>query len=393
MFLKKFELKASIGKEEAWAIAPCAFHKINMLVGRNATGKTRLVSGLHMFSGLLIGELKPNELRKNPVEINADFGNRLEENQYSYQYTLAIDEKGTVVKEILYDNIEEKKLIQRENDSKKNATIWSVNLNDYLQIDVQNTELIAYKKLDRIQHPFLENLFSWANDLRFYSFGTEMGRMQAGNKLNTNRINFQDDESNYIVEIFIEAYEKYGSEFRQKIKDDMEHLFYFLDEINVKPAFVRNGVESDAQFIYLKERGTSGEILQLDLSQGMFRCLSLIIQLNYFILTGKKGVIIIDDVGEGLDFSRSKNLIKLLCEKIAQTNCQLIMTSNDEYTINGVDLEDVIVLYRPDNGGIVQVYNYENSKDAYDDFYYTSLNNFNFLHLNYFLKKDGYVEN
>jgi hypothetical protein len=88
--------------------------------------------------------------------------------------------------------------------------------------------------------------------------------------------------------------------------------------------------------------------------------------------------ILIDDIGEGLDFDRSSRLIKLLIE-IAEKNdnIQLIMSTNDRFVMNNVPLEYWQVIQR--NGGECKVFNYQNSKGKFDEFEYTGLNNFDFL--------------
>ena len=67
----------------------------------------------------------------------------------------------------------------------------------------------------------------------------------------------------------------------------------------------------------MKERGSGAYVDQYMLSQGMFRVLSIIIQLNYSELakTGAIPVVLIDDIGEGLDFDRSYKLIGLLRQR------------------------------------------------------------------------------
>ncbi|MFM7716780.1 MAG: ATP-binding protein, partial [Microcystis sp.] len=69
------------------------------------------------------------------------------------------------------------------------------------------------------------------------------------------------------------------------------------------------------KFLYVQEDGLKSVTEQSEISQGMFRALSLFIQINYAILSDQPSCIIIDDIGEGLDFQRSSAIIKLLIEK------------------------------------------------------------------------------
>ena len=62
----------------------------------------------------------------------------------------------------------------------------------------------------------------------------------------------------------------------------------------------------DRYAVYTTETGLEKQVTQRDMSQGMFRAFSVLVQLNYYILCGHKGFVIIDDIGEGLDFSQGQ---------------------------------------------------------------------------------------
>jgi hypothetical protein len=87
--------------------------------------------------------------------------------------------------------------------------------------------------------------------------------------------------------------------------------------------------------------------------------------------------VIINDLGEGLDFDRSAKLTKLLFEKTIDSNLQVIITSNDRFLINNVDMRNINYLERI--GHVVQAYNYMKDKDEFDKFLLSGLNNFDFL--------------
>lgn len=58
--------------------------------------------------------------------------------------------------------------------------------------------------------------------------------------------------------------------------------------------------------------------------------------------------IVIDDIGERLDYERSCALIELLMSKATTQQVQLIMTTNDRFVMNKVPLEAWTVLHRAD---------------------------------------------
>ena len=99
-----------------------------------------------------------------------------------------------------------------------------------------------------------------------------------------------------------------------------------------------------------------------------------------------RGCVLLDDIGEGLDYSRASALVLMMIERASQHQFQLIMTTNDRFVMNGVDLEYWSILLR--EGSRVQVFNQKNSKKAFDEFEFVGLNNFDFFSSEYFLSKN-----
>jgi ABC-type lipoprotein export system ATPase subunit len=115
---------------------------------------------------------------------------------------------------------------------------------------------------------------------------------------------------------------------------------------------------------------------QSEMSDGMFRALSLIIHYNFYQLSNKPLTVLVDDIGEGLDYNRSTNLIKLLIEKSIKSNIQIIMSSNDKFVLNNTDLKYWQIVNRKAN--VVSIFNFDNSKEIFENFRFTGLNNFDF---------------
>ena len=123
----------------------------------------------------------------------------------------------------------------------------------------------------------------------------------------------------------------------------------------------------------------------------MFRVLSLIIQVNYSLLAKQPSCILIDDIGEGLDFERASAMVKLLISKAQTGLVQLIMTTNDRFIMNGVPLEYWSVIER--TPGLAKLHNIHNSKEIFDDFKFTGLNNFDFFATQFYIEGFGNEEN
>jgi len=116
----------------------------------------------------------------------------------------------------------------------------------------------------------------------------------------------------------------------------------------------------------------------------MFRALSLIIQIQYSLFTGNPSCVLIDDIGEGLDFERSSALVKLLVERAKNSSIQLIVATNDRFIMNSIPLEYWLVIQRL--GNLCKIYSQKNSPQLFNDFKLTGLNNFDFFSSGYYLK-------
>jgi len=119
----------------------------------------------------------------------------------------------------------------------------------------------------------------------------------------------------------------------------------------------------------------------------LFDYLSLFIQINYSLLATKPSCIVIDDIGEGLDYQRSSSIIKILIQKAETGLVQLIMTTNDEFIMNGVPIEYWSVIER--TPGSAKLHNISNSRDKIDEFKFIGLNNFDLFTSEFLLQGEG----
>ncbi len=79
-------------------------------------------------------------------------------------------------------------------------------------------------------------------------------------------------------------------------------------------------------------------------------------------------------------------LVQVLIERAKESGIQLIMSTNDSFIMNAVDIEHWAVIMR--EGQKISLYNYENSKDIFEEFKFTGLNNFDFYASEFF--KSGF---
>jgi hypothetical protein len=164
----------------------------------------------------------------------------------------------------------------------------------------------------------------------------------------------------------------------------MRRLGYDLESFALKPlagvslpiptSFAPKGA---AQTLVVREKGVHTEIPQFAMSSGMIRALASLVFLHVSRLLKKRDCLIIDDIGEGLDFDRSTKLIKIFIEEAQRGFIQLIMTTNDRFVMNSVPLENWSIMQR--DGGKVVVFNAGNSPEAFREFEELGFSNFDFF--------------
>jgi len=370
MILEKFSYSEFTDKPNAWSLDGLVLRDINLLVGRNATGKTNSLMKILWLGNMLAGR-QPQLFSSGKYDVEFKHGND------SYQYKLNLSSYEVEREELI---INEEPMFVRGSDGK--GEIFAGQLKCKMEFQLFPNQLVVTSKRDAIQHPFLVELVKWAEGLRMYTFGSDMGKNTLRVVSDINEISVDPRDTNSGITLYHKGEKDFPQIFQKRIINSMNSIGYELDSIDVIPTpdylFSTHYNGAKGFVLCVREKNSNADILQVNMSQGMFRALSLIIQITYNTLKQLSTTILIDDIGEGLDFERSSKLIKLLIDLAEKDkNIQLIMSTNDRFVMNSVPLKYWQVIQR--DGGQCKVYNYKNSKDKFDEFKYTGLNNFDFL--------------
>lgn len=356
------------GKPEEWGMADFSFGNINLIVGKNATGKSRTLNVIKSLGDLVSGEIKLKFKSGDYIVI-------FNKNDKKVEYSLKYEDSKVIEEKLTVDS--EPKL---RRGSGGEGEIYAVDEKRMMKFQSPPSELACVSRRDSVQHPFFEDLYEWGKNLRLYYFGTQLGKslytvFQKDKE--EKEPNLKDAEQ--AVAIFKKGQRNYSPQFIDNIKVDMAKVGYVIDEVSiglpVTTTFERTFGEP--QGFLVKERDLKGKTDQIEMSQGMFRALSLLVQLNYSLLASIPSCILIDDIGEGLDYERSSALIKLLIDKAKNSRVQLIMSTNDRFVMNNVPLEYWSIMQRFSDHS--EIYNYRNSKKRFEDFELTGLSNFDFF--------------
>src|SRR5690606_5922196 len=115
--------------------------------------------------------------------------------------------------------------------------------------------------------------------------------------------------------------------------------------------------------------------------------LAVVIEINYILERNNSGCVLIDDIGEGLDYERSSSLIELIIDRISGTGKQVIMTTNDRFVMNNIPLDYWQIMDRSSHR--VKIYNQADSGKVFEEFAYIGLSNFDCFKSKYFKNSSG----
>jgi ABC-type multidrug transport system ATPase subunit len=373
MYLRKFSFRENAGEKSEWIIDNVSLGAINLVVGKNTSGKTRTLNALTDLVGMIRGK---GTTSTGPVTYEVQFHNGELSMKYQMEYDLTtiLKEKLFVGDEVVLDRGEEGR-----GSIKYEATPGSI----FLDFEIPHDQLACYAKRDRLQHPFIELVHDWAVGLRRFDFSSDLGKSRYALKTVFHPKDLDLSMTNSSLVPVLSIAEKEFPDFRKRVLADMAEIGYDLEDFGImRFSEPYSQAVQDRYAVYTTEKGLEKQVTQRDMSQGMYRAFSVIAQLDYYIFKGNKGFVIIDDIGEGLDFTRAKQLVQLLIIKAKDAGIQLIMSTNDSFIMNAVDIETWAVIVR--EGNKIHLFNYENSKEIFEEFKFTGLNNFDFYASEFF---------
>jgi energy-coupling factor transporter ATP-binding protein EcfA2 len=354
---------------QRWTLTGLELGARNLIVGKNASGKSRTINVINGLARQLAG-LAPLAFSANYDVTFVDDADVV--TRYEVRFTNA---------SVDFERLTVGNFVKLDRGVGGAGKIWADEVQGGTDIlfQVPPNQLAALFKQDTIQHKFLEPLNQWASSVRFYPFGSALGKeflglfIEGGPKPD-------ERDFNQVMGLYRLGFREFGEPFNQAILGDLNSVGYDAIEIGTCAPVtiqVNHTGPGEIMALFVRERDLGGVTDQWGMSQGMYRVLALFVHVNYCQFRGSAGCVLIDDIGEGLDFERSCALIERLRDKTKDGKIQLVLTTNDRFVMNRVPLEEWSVLQR--KGGDVTVRNNQNSHEIFEEFKFTGLSNFSFL--------------
>jgi len=361
-----------------WEFKDIDFVSINLIVGVNATGKTRMLNVINGICNILSAK-RPAIFLSGTY----DFDVLLDEELYNMK--IEFDSGIVVAEELVVDGTLR---LSRTKDGR--GKIYYAKERKTIDFQVPQNTVAFQQRRDNLQHPFIVKLAEWADKcelLPFASFGnTELMALSALQTQDTTH----DLRAKNLVKSYFQAFEQFGDPFDKALIRDMKCLGYNLIDVSasdirgihpeIKISEAVLGICVTERQVENKKKSRDLQLSQLQMSQGMYRALSLVIYLNIWSMSNRPTLLLVDDIGEGLDFDRSTSIIDLLTRHSEKSTHQVIMTSNDRFVMNKVPLEYWTVLSR--KAGFVKAFTSRSNPREFKDFEYMGLSNFDFFKSN-----------
>ena len=317
----------------------------NLLVGVNASGKSRTIRALIAVVSFMLS--KPYFFQSKDFSVELTFaGDQEGFDRLLYAFSVR---NGVIMKETL--KVDDRSLIRR---SSKSASL------KHRAVSPPDDKLVAQIRRDKMEFPEIESLMKWAEGVTFISFSA----------LNpfTNSVS-RSLEINPIL--FSELVESFNGDENKAFIKDARSLGYNISKICV----ISKG---EQKWVEVKEPFVKNTIDELLLSNGMLRVLYLLAFIIKMKANGKRlSLLLIDDLGEGLDYKRAKDLSVRVFEACEENSLQLITSSNDGLIMDVVDLSKWHVLRKSNSR--VSAISQASNPDLFEEFRFTGLSNFDFF--------------
>ena len=159
MMLTKINYRQFTGSPQQWILSDLLLGQSNLIVGKNASGKSRSLNIIKALGMMLSGKTKP-------VFLSGTYDAVFDDEGKTVRYCLEYMDRKVVREEVTVDG--EPLLVRGAHGV---GTIYHKKEDKKLDFQTPETDLAAFARRDSIQHPFLDPLGEWGAGVRHYAFG------------------------------------------------------------------------------------------------------------------------------------------------------------------------------------------------------------------------------
>jgi AAA15 family ATPase/GTPase len=351
-------IKSFSYSSDDWVLQKIDLQEVNLLVGKNGTGKSNTLFYINHFVNFILNESEDaatSEISNWKIILQIDplnfykysIDSNLIEDIESFDFNIKIQN------EILLKN--ENLLINRNTSE---CEIYSNVTNSFEVVNPPKETLVIHSRRDTKSYPFIEDILNWSKRIFLLNF-TKMD---------------EDLDLSYRINIPT-IFNNLKTEQKSNVLYNFNHIGFSI----LKIEYTKNMLQEPILLIH--DEGFDKPINYISLSQGMQRSLGLLIFIEYLINKTNTATLLIDDLGEGLDYIRATELGKLIFKVCEENNIQLIATTNDSFLMDVIDIDYWNVLKR--EGKVVSSINIVNNPKLFEDFRYTGLSRFDFFSSDY----------
>ena len=342
MFLSKLTYR-----DADWEIGPIHFSQQSLIVGPNASGKSTVLRSIRNFVRIVLGYSKVDSLPdcRYELEFSNDIG--------IVTYSLHI-QGGKIVKELL-ETSGTVRLVRDEKGSRVGDE----------PVNVPETTLVLNARRDIVKYPDIEMVLTWVEKMSSFIFSNILSSNSSVSPFTTSQLDI------------CVMWEKLKDVQKDAVKEWMRDLHYGISAIDI--ALNKLGEKS----LFVVEDNVKSPVIMGNMSNGMFRVLYLLVYLHY-VASYTSGAVLIDDIGEGLDYFRSSSLGKKLFAFAQEHGVQMIVTSNDSFLVDTVDLSAWVLLKR--TGRVVSAISAKTNPDDFNRFRKLGLSNFDLMKTDFLVR-------
>lgn len=343
-------------KDADWELKDLELDSLNLVVAKNATGKSKSLVAMKYLASMLCQE---SETIKMFPLLNIKIVAEFVDNDDLIKYQFAFKDGKCVSETFEINNVSYLKRTPSQ------GTLQNLITGENEEIFPPENRLVINTNRDTKKYSYFERLIDWADIVAFFDFSNIRPSIHE----------YDQNKFEYTADLDVPTMMgKLNDIARELVRKELNSIGYSIIKIS--------SYENQKKHYYdINEEGCEEPITSFMLSQGLYRSLALLIYIEYIISLRHPTMIVIDDLCEGLDYERARKLGELVFKKCEDSNIQLIATSNDSFLMDVVDIKYWNVLQR--KGSVVTALNNKNHPKLFADFAFTGLSNFDFFSSDY----------